>query len=113
MSDTFAPMIVIPVYEHERAIGPLLQRLLPHGVPVLLVDDGSGERCAAVLRELAAATPSRVTLLRLDANQGKGGAVIAIMIAVILMLAPVSASILVPSAVACVTILSMMARCSS
>ena len=77
MSDTFAPMIVIPVYEHERAIGPLLQRLLPHGVPVLLVDDGSGERCAAVLRELAAATPSRVTLLRLDANQGKGGAVIA------------------------------------
>ena len=77
MSDTFVPMIVIPVYEHERAIGPLLQRLLPHGVPVLLVDDGSGERCAAVLRELAAATPSRVTLLRLDANQGKGGAVIA------------------------------------
>ena len=62
MSDTFAPMIVIPVYEHERAIGPLLQRLLPHGVPVLLVDDGSGERCAAVLRELAAPA------LQLDAD---------------------------------------------
>lgn len=77
MNAAFAPIVVIPVYEHGRAIGPLLQRLLPHGVPVLLVDDGSGEECAAVLRDLAAASPQQVSLLRLDANQGKGGAVMA------------------------------------
>ena len=77
MSTEFAAVIVIPVYEHGRAIGPLLQRLLPHGVPVLLVDDGSGPECAAVLRALAAAEPARVSLLRLDENQGKGGAVVA------------------------------------
>jgi glycosyltransferase involved in cell wall biosynthesis len=77
VSAAFAPLVVIPVYEHERAIVPLLQRLLPHGVPVLLVDDGSGPVCAAVLRDLAAATPDRVSLLRLDVNQGKGGAVMA------------------------------------
>ena len=77
MSAAFAPVVVVPVYEHGNAIGPLLQRLLPHGVPVLLVDDGSGPACAAVLRDLAAATPAQVTLLRLDRNGGKGGAVVA------------------------------------
>lgn len=77
MSGPFVPMIVIPVYEHGGAIGATLRRLLPHGVPVLLVDDGSGAQCAEVLRDLAAATPAQVSLLRLAENGGKGAAVIA------------------------------------
>lgn len=77
MSGGFSPLIVIPVYDHGRAIGPLLARLRPHGVPCLLVDDGSAEDCAATLRSLAASEPRWLSLLRLDPNRGKGAAVMA------------------------------------
>ena len=77
MSAAFQPWVVVPVYEHEHAIGTTVERLMPHGVPILLVDDGSGASCAAVLRALADTHAGRVSLLRLDANGGKGAAVIA------------------------------------
>jgi glycosyltransferase involved in cell wall biosynthesis len=77
MSGGFSPLIVIPVYDHGRAIGPLLARLRPHGVPCLLVDDGSAEDCAATLRSLAASEPQWLSLLRLYPNRGKGAAVMA------------------------------------
>lgn len=77
MSPAFSPLIVVPVYDHEHAIGSVLARLRVHGQPCLLVDDGSGPDCARVLRELAAADPGGVSLLRLEPNQGKGAAVMA------------------------------------
>lgn len=72
----FNPCIVIPVYNHEHAIGPVLAALLRHGVPCILVDDGSAAPCAAVLGQLAQAAPGQVTLLRHPRNLGKGAAVI-------------------------------------
>lgn len=77
MTSAFQPWVVVPVYDHEHAIGTTLDRLLPHGVPVLLVDDGSVASCAAVLRELASRHAGQVSLLRLEQNGGKGAAVIA------------------------------------
>ena len=77
MTQALQPWIVVPVYEHEHAIGHTVDQLLPHGVPILLVDDGSGASCAAVLRELADRHAGRVSLLRLDRNGGKGAAVMA------------------------------------
>lgn len=77
MSRDFSPLIVIPVFDHERAIEPLMGRLRAHGAPCLLVDDGSAPECAEVLRRLAAAEPGWISLLRLDPNQGKGAAVMA------------------------------------
>lgn len=77
MTGVFHPWIVVPVYDHERAIAATVGQLLPHGVPILLVDDGSRESCAQVLRVLAAKHPERVGLLRLPRNSGKGAAVIA------------------------------------
>lgn len=47
MNETFRPWIVVPVFDHEHAIGTTVAQLLPHGVPILLVDDGS--RRAVVL----------------------------------------------------------------
>jgi len=73
----FQPWVVVPVYNHEHAIGITVERLLAHGRPVLLVDDGSVESCAAVLRALAGRHAGQVSLLRLDQNGGKGAAVIA------------------------------------
>lgn len=77
MTSMFKPWIVVPVYEHEHAIGHTVDHLLPHDVPILLVDDGSGASCAAVLRELAARHAGQVSLLRLERNGGKGAAVMA------------------------------------
>ncbi|WP_050475905.1 glycosyltransferase family 2 protein [Herbaspirillum rhizosphaerae] len=67
--------IVIPVYNHERAIPAVLEAVLQHGLHCVLVDDGSTSACAAVLDRLAADTPQQVTLLRHGVNRGKGDAV--------------------------------------
>ncbi|WP_332853715.1 glycosyltransferase family 2 protein [Duganella sp. S19_KUP01_CR8] len=72
----FKPCIVVPVYDHEHAIGAVLDGLLRHGAPCILVDDGSGAACAAVLDALAQQHAGSVTLVRLPRNQGKGVAVL-------------------------------------
>ena len=77
MSGTFSPVVVIPVFDHERAIGAMVEGVRVHGVPCLLVDDGSAPACAAVLDHLAAAHSHDTSLLRLSPNQGKGAAVMA------------------------------------
>jgi glycosyltransferase involved in cell wall biosynthesis len=69
----FAPCVVIPVYNHEHAIGAVVDGIRAQGVPVVLVDDGSSQACAEVLRKLSA-TPD-VMLVRHDRNRGKGAAV--------------------------------------
>ena len=73
----FSPIVVIPVYNHGAAIGAMVEGVRKHGVPCLLVDDGSDPDCAGVLDALAASHPDQVSLLRLPSNQGKGGAVMA------------------------------------
>lgn len=71
----FAPLVVIPVYDHEHAIAAVVEGVQAAGLPCLLVDDGSHEACATVLRSLA--QRQGVDLLRLNINQGKGGAMLA------------------------------------
>ncbi|MFT3761469.1 MAG: glycosyltransferase family 2 protein [Pseudoxanthomonas sp.] len=71
----FDPVVLIPVYDHERAIGDVVRRVLATGQRCLLVDDGSHADCARVLDELA--LQPGVRLLRLPRNLGKGGAVMA------------------------------------
>jgi len=73
----FAPLVVIPVYDHAHAIGAVVQGVLASGQPCLLVDDGSHRECAQVLDALAREHAPQVTLLRLAVNQGKGGAMLA------------------------------------
>ncbi|XZG71018.1 glycosyltransferase family 2 protein [Chitinibacteraceae bacterium HSL-7] len=64
---------VIPVYNHEGALASVVAGLRAHGVPVLLVDDGSHAACAAVIDTLAA--EDHVSVVRHPANRGKGAAV--------------------------------------
>lgn len=66
---------VIPVYNHAVPVVRVARALRAHGLPVLLVDDGSEPVCAAALDRLA--TEDGIELLRLPQNQGKGGAVMA------------------------------------
>lgn len=66
---------VIPVYNHELAVPAVAAALRSHGLPVVLVDDGSSEACRLALEKLARETGDR--LVRLPVNGGKGAAVIA------------------------------------
>jgi glycosyltransferase involved in cell wall biosynthesis len=71
----FKPCVVIPVYNHERAVGAVVAQVLGQNLPCILVDDGSAPACAAALDALAAGHP-QVVLLRHAANRGKGSAVL-------------------------------------
>jgi glycosyltransferase involved in cell wall biosynthesis len=71
----FKPCVVIPVYNHEHAIGAVVQAVLAHGAPCILVDDGSSAECARVLDAIAQQNEA-VSLVRHAKNQGKGGAVL-------------------------------------
>ena len=66
---------VVPVYNHELAVPAVAAALCAHGLPVILVDDGSDEPGRRVLARLA--HDGAVRLLRLPVNGGKGAAVIA------------------------------------
>jgi glycosyltransferase involved in cell wall biosynthesis len=66
---------VIPVYNHELAVPAVSAALHGHGLPVVLVDDGSNDACRVALERLARETGDR--LVRLPVNGGKGAAVIA------------------------------------
>ncbi len=69
--------ILIPVYNHGEAIGIVLNGVLPSGIPVVLVDDGSNQECAEKLDFLTRENQKQVSLVRLPLNEGKGGAVMA------------------------------------
>jgi glycosyltransferase involved in cell wall biosynthesis len=74
VDSVFAACVVIPVFNHEHAIASVLDSVRVHGLPVILVDDGSDPACAHELQRLAKLAD--VTLLRHDFNRGKGAALV-------------------------------------
>lgn len=71
----FKVCAVIPVYNHEDAVADVIESVIAAGLPCMLIDDGSASSCAKVLDRLAGARPPEITLLRHEANRGKGAAV--------------------------------------
>lgn len=59
---------VIPAHDEEQRVGPVVARTKRHVDVVLVVDDGSKDRTAAVAREAGA------EVMTLNPNRGKGGA---------------------------------------
>lgn len=73
-SDPLKPCVLIPVFNHEEPIGPIVERLVTLlNIPILLINDGSSDRCRERLKALAA-SHEQVELLNLPVNRGKGGA---------------------------------------
>ncbi|MEE2678588.1 MAG: glycosyltransferase [Myxococcota bacterium] len=68
-----SPCLLIPVFEHGREIAGVLEGLAAHGLPCLVVDDGSGETTRKALEELAARYPW-VSVQRRPDNGGRGAA---------------------------------------
>jgi glycosyltransferase involved in cell wall biosynthesis len=67
--------VVIPVFNHEHAVGAVVSAVLTQHLPCILIDDASSPACGGVLDALVADHPNTVTLLRHKKNLGKGGAV--------------------------------------
>ena len=63
-----AACILIPAYNAEKTILTVVRECLEHGLPVVLVDDGSADDTSALVAGLP------VTLLRHERNLGKGAA---------------------------------------
>ncbi len=74
---------IVPAYDEERRLGASLERLVdflgrqPYQSELIIVDDGSSDRTAAVARAAAERLPACVSLrlLQHDRNRGKGAAV--------------------------------------
>ena len=64
---------LIPHYDHAGTLPTVVSAMRAQGLPVLIVDDASPERCRPVLDELA--RQDEVLVRHLPVNQGKGGAV--------------------------------------
>jgi undecaprenyl-phosphate 4-deoxy-4-formamido-L-arabinose transferase len=72
--------VLVPVYESERTLGPLLERLRPalskvSASEILLVDDGSGDASWAAVERLAREHP-QVRGIRLMRNYGQHNALL-------------------------------------
>jgi glycosyltransferase involved in cell wall biosynthesis len=72
---SFLPCILIPCYNHGGTMDATLRRASSHGLPIVVVDDGSEPQCQAILQGLAEQYAEQVSLLRLPQNGGKGAAV--------------------------------------
>jgi glycosyltransferase involved in cell wall biosynthesis len=74
--------VVVPLFNEEESLPPLVERILSHvrplGIPfeLVLVDDGSRDRTAAVLREVSSQVPELVAVL-LRRNYGQTAAMAA------------------------------------
>jgi glycosyltransferase involved in cell wall biosynthesis len=69
------PCIIVPVYNHVEAIPRVLAKLKVHGLPWLLINDGSSSVCSQVLADCARHESNWINLLTRHENGGKGAAV--------------------------------------
>ena len=71
-------LVIIPTYNEVENIASALSRVMaqPHGLQVLVIDDGSPDGTADEVRRLSAAHPGRIDLLERPGKQGLGTAYI-------------------------------------
>ena len=77
MSESGVLSVLMPAYNEERTIGHVLRRVLGLGAlvkEIVVVDDGSSDGTAEMVRQVAARDP-RVRLVSQERNQGKTAAV--------------------------------------
>lgn len=64
-----APCVIIPAFNEEKKIGPVLEEACATGLDIVVIDDGSGD-CTADVAEQAGAL-----VIRHGVNRGKGAAI--------------------------------------
>ena len=73
--DSFSPCIVIPVYNHWRAMYRLVEHVVSLQIEVIIIDDGSHQTCKSTLAKIEQAFPESVELISHQNNRGKGAVV--------------------------------------
>ncbi len=68
--------LIIPVYNHEKAIVKVVASLKAFNLPCFLVNDGCSIQCSQVLADCADKESDWITLLTRPENGGKGAAVL-------------------------------------
>jgi dolichyl-phosphate beta-glucosyltransferase len=69
-------VVVIPCYQEEKRLKhEAIDVFLAHDISVLLVDDGSSDGTLALLRQIEARAPDKISVLPLSPNRGKAEAV--------------------------------------
>jgi len=68
--------VIIPIYNHGDTVGPIVDYLVEHKLPVILIDDGSYLKTKQALSRIEKKYPNDVTLLTHPENGGKGAAVL-------------------------------------
>ncbi len=63
------PAIIIPVYNHEQRIAEVVHQALLLALPIFVVNDGSIDRTAEILKNIEG-----ITVLNHPVNRGKGAA---------------------------------------
>lgn len=63
--------IIIPVYNHEQFIAEVIRQALTQHLPVIVVNDGSTDRTAEIIKDI-----DGITVLQHSHNQGKGAAIL-------------------------------------
>jgi glycosyltransferase involved in cell wall biosynthesis len=69
--------VVVPCFNEERLIGRVIETMPAFVDHIVCVDDASSDGTAEIIRGYAERQPSRVILIRLDVNEGVGGAIAA------------------------------------
>lgn len=69
-SAVFRPAVLIPAYDCAATLGPVIAGARAHGLPILVVDDGSHDATAELARTAGA------DVLQHPANRGKGAALL-------------------------------------
>jgi glycosyltransferase involved in cell wall biosynthesis len=72
MQSEFNPCIIIPCFKHSKLLLENIDSILEHNIPTIVVDDGSPD--GGLLSE--GLKSKNITLLKLEENIGKGGAII-------------------------------------
>ncbi len=67
------PCLLIPNYDHGREVVAVVDALAKHDLPLLIVDDGSGEETRDILKGLAE-QHDFVSVVRREQNGGRGAA---------------------------------------
>ena len=69
--------LLVPHYDHVDQFRAFLPKLASLGIPLLVVDDGSPASAFKALKELLDQYAPDAIVVRLQTNQGKGGAMVA------------------------------------
>lgn len=68
------PVVVAPTFNNSGHVVGVLTRVLRHGFPLIVVDDGSTDTTSSLLSAFAAGRQDRVIVLRHRSNRGKAAA---------------------------------------